>query len=118
MSSGFFLPLLSALAITGIATYGVPSSSNGRIATAEHTAIAEGLSVAVPGDTSEGSTCGDRPSINAASAGNCTYYSDATHTHVVGEYGRDCCNNYIHWGTKTAFHQCSNACLPCQPPPP
>lgn len=118
MSSGFFLPFLPVLAIAGIATYGAPSSSSGRIDAVEHTAMAEGLSVAVSGDTNEGSACGERPSINTASAGNCTYYSDATHTQVVGEYGRDCCNNDIHWGTKTAFHQCSKACLPCQPPPP
>ncbi|WP_434419302.1 DUF6289 family protein [Nannocystis pusilla] len=38
-------------------------------------------------------------SVDAAS--NCTYYSDASRTTVVGQYGYDCCNNKIAWGTKT-----------------
>ena len=55
------------------------------------------------------------PPLDAAS--NCTYYSDATYTVVVGRFGRDCCNNQVAWGVKTQFSQCSSACLICFPPP-
>lgn len=54
-------------------------------------------------------------SVDAAS--NCTYYSDAGHTTVVGQYGYDCCNNKIAWGTKTAHSVCG-ACFVCYPPSP
>jgi hypothetical protein len=57
------------------------------------------------------------PISEAAPAGNCTYYSDASRTTVVGQYGYDCCNNRVAWGTKTAFYQCSSACFICYPPP-
>ena len=55
------------------------------------------------------------PSLDAAS--NCTYYSDATYTTVVGQYGYDCCNNKVAWGRKTQFSQCGG-CFICYPPPP
>lgn len=55
------------------------------------------------------------PSLDAAS--NCTYYSDATYTTVVGQYGYDCCNNRVAWGRKTQFSQCGG-CFICYPPPP
>ena len=55
------------------------------------------------------------PSLDAAS--NCTYYSDATYTTVVGQYGYDCCNNKVAWGRKTAFSRCGG-CFICYPPPP
>jgi hypothetical protein len=54
------------------------------------------------------------PSVEAA--GNCTYYSDASHTTVVGQYGYDCCNNRIAWGAKTQYSQCGG-CFICYPPP-
>ncbi|MDC0721200.1 DUF6289 family protein [Nannocystis bainbridge] len=50
-------------------------------------------------------------------ASNCTYYGDASHTTVVGQYGRDCCNNKIAWGSKTQHAECGG-CFVCQPPPP
>jgi hypothetical protein len=56
-------------------------------------------------------------STEAAPAGNCTYYSDATRTTVVGKFGKDCCNNVIAWGTRTSFFQCGG-CFICTPPPP
>jgi len=56
------------------------------------------------------------PPIEAAPAGNCTYYSNGSYTTVVGQYGYDCCNNYIHWGVKTKFAQCGG-CFSCTPPP-
>jgi hypothetical protein len=57
------------------------------------------------------------PVTEAATGSNCTYYSDATYTTVVGQYGRDCCNNNIAWGTKTSYSKCSSACFICYPPP-
>ena len=56
------------------------------------------------------------PPIEAAPAGNCTYYSNGSYTTVVGQYGYDCCNNYIAWGKKTQFSQCGG-CFTCFPPP-
>ncbi|HEV8579258.1 MAG TPA: DUF6289 family protein [Thermoanaerobaculia bacterium] len=58
------------------------------------------------------------PASEAAPAGNCTYYSDAGHTTVVGQFGKDCCNNVVAWGVKTSFYSCSSACFICYPPPP
>lgn len=49
-------------------------------------------------------------------ASNCTYYSDASHTTVVGRFGKDCCNNNVAWGIKTQFSECGG-CFPCTPPP-
>jgi hypothetical protein len=58
------------------------------------------------------------PAGEAAPAGNCLYYSDASHTTLVGKFGRDCCNNTIAWGVRTSFSSCSSACFICYPPPP
>jgi Family of unknown function (DUF6289) len=52
----------------------------------------------------------------AAPSGNCTYYSDASHTTVVGKFGKDCCNNTVAWGVKTQFSVCGG-CFVCFPPP-
>jgi hypothetical protein len=57
------------------------------------------------------------PASEAAPGGNCLYYSDASHTTLVGKFGRDCCNNIIAWGVKTSFWSCSSACFICYPPP-
>ena len=57
------------------------------------------------------------PTGEAAPSGNCTYYSDATYTTVVGKYGKDCCNNTVAWGVKTKFSKCGG-CFICFPPPP
>jgi hypothetical protein len=37
------------------------------------------------------------PSADAAPAGNCTHYSNASRTKVIGQRGYDCCNNYVSW---------------------
>lgn len=58
------------------------------------------------------------PTANAAPAGNCIYYSNASHTTVVGKFGKDCCNNTIAWGYRTSYYQCSPGCFMCVPPPP
>jgi hypothetical protein len=55
-------------------------------------------------------------SAPAFAAGNCTYYSNASHTVIVGQFGDDCCNNRVSWGKKTKFVECGG-CFPCVPPP-
>jgi hypothetical protein len=56
------------------------------------------------------------PSSQAASSANCTYYSNSSYTTVVGQYGYNCCNNPIAWGTKTRYARCGG-CFICYPPP-
>ena len=51
-----------------------------------------------------------------AASSSCTYYSNASHTTIVGQFGYDCCNNAVHWGVKTAYKVCGG-CFPCFPPP-
>ena len=47
---------------------------------------------------------------------NCTYYTTAAHSVVVGQFGMDCCNNPVAWGKKTAYKVCGG-CFICFPPP-
>lgn len=47
---------------------------------------------------------------------NCTYYSNPSKTVVVGQFGYDCCNNYVAWGMKTKYSTCGG-CFICYPPP-
>jgi hypothetical protein len=56
------------------------------------------------------------PVTSAAPAGNCTYYSDASHATVVGEFGKDCCNNVVARGYRTSYYVCGG-CFICYPPP-
>ena len=56
------------------------------------------------------------PTSEAAPSGNCTYYNNASHTTVVGQFGYDCCNNRDAWGKKTDFSSCAG-CFNCYPPP-
>jgi len=56
------------------------------------------------------------PASVAAPSGNCTYYNNAAHSTVVGQFGRDCCNNPVAWGVKTQFSSCGG-CFICFPPP-
>ena len=56
------------------------------------------------------------PAAQAATSSNCTYYSDGSHNTVVGQFGRDCCNNAVAWGIKTQFKTCGG-CFICFPPP-
>jgi len=53
----------------------------------------------------------------ARSGGSCTYYSDASGTTEVGWYGKDCCNNTVARGVKTAFYTCGG-CFLCETRPP
>ena len=52
----------------------------------------------------------------ATLANNCTYYNNASHTTVVGQFGYDCCNNPVSWGRKSSFKVCGG-CFVCFPPP-
>ena len=56
------------------------------------------------------------PSHRIEAASNCTYYSNASHTTVVGQFGYDCCNNPVAWGIKTQYKSCGG-CFICFPPP-
>lgn len=56
------------------------------------------------------------PTRDVSAASNCTYYSNASHTTVVGQFGYDCCNNPVAWGKKTKYSICGG-CFPCTPPP-
>ena len=56
------------------------------------------------------------PTTQAAPAGNCTYYNNANHTQVVGQRGKDCCNNVVSWGRTSSFYTCGG-CFICFPPP-
>ena len=56
------------------------------------------------------------PDSAAAPSGNCTYYSNASKTTVVGKFGKDCCNNTVAWGVKTQYSTCGG-CFICYPPP-
>jgi len=56
------------------------------------------------------------PSGEAAAGSNCTYYSDASKTTVVGQFGKDCCNNPVAWGRKSQYSTCGG-CFICFPPP-
>ena len=53
---------------------------------------------------------------DAAPTSNATYYSNASHTTIVGQFGYDCCNNRVAWGTKTKFVT-YGGCFLCVPPP-
>ena len=57
------------------------------------------------------------PSTEASPAGNCTFYNNASHTTVVGQRGKDCCNNVVSWGVTSSYYVCGG-CFICYPPPP
>ena len=55
--------------------------------------------------------------VSAAPQGLCTYWSDAAHSQVVGQRGKDCCGNPVSWGTTSAFVFCHQEyCVWCPPP--
>ena len=56
------------------------------------------------------------PSVDAF-GGLCTYYSNASHTTVVGQRGSDCCGNPVSWGIITQHRECYvEYCIWCPPP--
>ena len=56
------------------------------------------------------------PTSEAAPAGNCTFYNNANHSKVVGQRGKDCCNNTVNWGVTSPYSVCGG-CFICFPPP-
>ncbi|HEX9940483.1 MAG TPA: DUF6289 family protein [Thermoanaerobaculia bacterium] len=49
--------------------------------------------------------------------GLCTYYSDASHSQVVGQRGTDCCGNPVNWGSTSNYAYCAQEyCIWCPPP--
>ncbi|MCK6448346.1 MAG: hypothetical protein L6Q99_18310 [Planctomycetes bacterium] len=62
-------------------------------------------------------TSDDGDWVDELAVSNCTYYSNASYTTVVGRFGYDCCNNPVAWGKKSAFKICGG-CFPCVPPGP
>jgi hypothetical protein len=56
------------------------------------------------------------PTSEAAPAGNCTFYNNANHSKVVGQRGKDCCNNPVNWGVTSPYSVCGG-CFICFPPP-
>ena len=56
------------------------------------------------------------PTSEAAPAGNCTFYNNANHSKVVGQRGKDCCNNTVSWGVTSPYSVCGG-CFICFPPP-
>jgi hypothetical protein len=53
---------------------------------------------------------------DAAPTSNATYYNNAAHSMVVGQFGKDCCNNPVAWGKKTPYVT-YGGCFVCVPPP-
>ncbi len=53
----------------------------------------------------------------AASNQDCTFFSDATHSHVVGQRGVDCCGASIDSGVTSPFFTCEPVpvCIWCPP---
>lgn len=53
----------------------------------------------------------------AASNKNCTYFSDASHSTVVGQRGVDCCGNSIDSGVTSPYVVCEPVpvCVWCPP---
>jgi hypothetical protein len=54
-----------------------------------------------------------------AAVGNqdCTYFSDSSHSTVVGVRGKDCCGASIDWGVTSAYVTCEPVpvCIWCPP---
>lgn len=57
-------------------------------------------------------------SAEAISNQDCTYFSDASHSQVVGQRGVDCCGASIDWGVTSSFFTCEPVpvCIWCPPP--
>jgi hypothetical protein len=55
--------------------------------------------------------------VDAASNQDCTFFSDETHSHVVGQRGVDCCGASIDSGVTSPFFTCEPVpvCIWCPP---
>lgn len=56
-----------------------------------------------PAKVAHSAICAFRPTIR-------TYYSDATHTTVVGQRGNDCSCNGVFWGVTSAYVTSETLC--------
>jgi hypothetical protein len=61
------------------------------------------LGLMAPVDSAHSAICAFRPTIR-------TYYSDASHTTVVGQRGIDCSCNDASWGVTSAFVTSQQLC--------
>ncbi|HEX3555275.1 MAG TPA: DUF6289 family protein [Thermoanaerobaculia bacterium] len=61
------------------------------------------LGLLAPADVAQSAVCAFRPIVR-------TYYSDASHTTVVGQRGTDCGCNPIFWGVTSAFVTSQSLC--------
>ncbi|HEX4962978.1 MAG TPA: hypothetical protein VF173_19250 [Thermoanaerobaculia bacterium] len=58
------------------------------------------------------------PQTYASGVGHiCFYYSDASHTTLVGEMGFDCCGRRVNQGVTSPYSVCGveNCLVPCNP---
>ena len=103
----FATPLLTALAaVTALALPASEVQADATVPTVDATANVEA-------DTAIEVGVGEELLLVAL---NCTYYNNAAHTTIVGQFGYDCCNNRVAWGRKTAYSSCGG-CFHCFPPP-
>jgi hypothetical protein len=111
----FATPVLFAAAALALPTRNVQAAASPDVTTAVIADVAADVIVNVTADVAgqlvDVGTDGDMLLVS-----NCTYYNNAAHTQVVGQFGYDCCNNPVAWGKKTAFKSCGG-CFPCIPPP-
>lgn len=58
-----------------------------------------------------------KPAEAAVGNQDCTYFSDASHTKVVGQRGLDCCGNSIDSGVTSPYFTCEPVpvCIWCPP---
>jgi hypothetical protein len=61
------------------------------------------LGLIAPVESAHSAICNFRPTIR-------TYYSDASHTTVVGQRGTDCSCNPVFWGVTSAFVTSQQLC--------
>ena len=59
-----------------------------------------------------------RPAEAKISNQDCTYFSDDSHSEVVGQRGVDCCGASIDWGVTSPYFTCEPVpvCIWCPPP--
>ena len=106
--SGIRKMLFAAPLLAGVAAWALPSTNVEAAADSTATADATNADADATADATADSI--------ALVVNNCTYYNNASHSQVVGQFGYDCCNNPVSWGKKTRFSQCGG-CFPCIPPP-
>ncbi|HEX4962356.1 MAG TPA: DUF6289 family protein [Thermoanaerobaculia bacterium] len=68
-------------------------------------ALGSSLGLLSPAQEAQAAACVFRPRV-------ITYYTDATHTTVVGQSGVDCDCNDFSWGVMTPFHTSMQLCCP------